>query len=355
MGNKVKYKITVILTFYNLASVLFETLASLEKQNCKLVEVVLIDDGSTDLSLAIAKSFLVRNIDWRCISIPNQGVSHARNFGLTLAKGEYVLFLDGDDVLREGLLDELKEACNNSADVVVFRSRELDHVTSLSISLSWSIRKKYIPKKNTFHPSELKGHIFYSFMGWPWDKLFKIEFLQKNKLSFPSFHNSEDLVFVYKALVLSDKINILEKELIFHRVNRNSSLSNTLIKAPDEFKKSLCEMEAFIKNNPIIFSREKSCFYAWMIDYYLWGVKNTREEISKNEMRLLLDWYEKCKGSKNLFPFLRARILLMSNNFIPSKIKLLIFHVYQMPRYGFKRVCFRLISFIFRFVIKLKV
>lgn len=113
-------KVTVIIPVYNLREYLVRTVDSVVNQSLKEIEILIIDDGSTDDSINIIKMFA--SIDERIVlySQPNSGVSLSRNKGIKMAKGEYILFLDGDDTLELNALEKLyKRAKKTNLDIVV--------------------------------------------------------------------------------------------------------------------------------------------------------------------------------------------------------------------------------------------
>ena len=104
-NNLVSNKVTVIVPCYNQASFLSETLDSVLSQSYEDWECIIVNDGSTDTTLDIAEAYVLRDTRFKCISQKNQGVCVARNLALTNACGEYILFLDGDDLISTNFLE----------------------------------------------------------------------------------------------------------------------------------------------------------------------------------------------------------------------------------------------------------
>ena len=99
-------KFSVIIPVYNAEKYIERAIDSIVKQDYKDYEMILINDGSTDRSLEIIQRLAERNTRIRVESIVNEGVSHARNKGIELANGEYVLFMDADDMHEENTLQQ---------------------------------------------------------------------------------------------------------------------------------------------------------------------------------------------------------------------------------------------------------
>lgn len=341
-----KKELSVIITVFNLSDVLIPCLKSIENQSVKPLEVIIIDDGSTDSSSQIIEQFLIRNPNWECFYTNNKGVSSARNFGVRKAKGEYLLILDGDDVFDKNFFSLMLNETKSSPDIVICGAWELDNLTNLSVPLYWNIRTKYLPKESGFSAEQLDGNVFYSFMGWAWDKMYRREFLIKNDLFFPELHNSEDLVFVYESLVLAKSIRILKDRLIFHRVNRSNSLSNSLAKYPKEYTKALDYIEKALKKSPEIFSREKQCYLAWKADFSLWAIKNSNQDVTSEDIRELNSWIVMSGEKSRLFPLLKIRMKLrfvFQNGFFLADIADL---SSSCIKFGPRRNLTRLLSFI---------
>lgn len=117
--------ISIIIPAYNIEKYIAKALQSLLNQTCKDFEIILVDDGSTDKTADVAKSILGdTNLKYSLITQRNAGVSVARNHGLELATGSYVLFLDGDDYLAPNCLSLMSREFEISKADIVFYGRE---------------------------------------------------------------------------------------------------------------------------------------------------------------------------------------------------------------------------------------
>lgn len=279
--------ISVIVTVYNLQDCILETLESLESQICHDFELIIIDDGSTDNTFNICKEFCEKSkLRTRLVQQKNKGVSVARNVGIQLSKGEYLLILDGDDVFDKSfILSMFKCAKETNADVICCRSSNYDNNTKQCSPIIDAVNPKFVPKPSTFAPSELKGTICLAFVGWPWDKLYKKSFIEKFSLKFPTLANSEDLVFVFQALCYAGKISILDKDLIRHRINRSSSLSNNREKAPMAFYEALSLLKTELIKYPEIWERERWGFENWALQFSVWAISTLKDEQQKAKLR----------------------------------------------------------------------
>lgn len=346
------HTISVVLTVFNLEECLEETLKSLATQTETPYEVIIINDGSQDNSQNIINKFVNDNNCWKCLETENLGVANARNLGLAVCSGEYVIFLDGDDLFNKDLISKLSLATTTGPDIVVCRSREFDHLTKKSHKLSWAIRPSFLPLEKKFSPSKLKGSVCYTFMGWAWDKLFKKELLKRFELSFPNLRNSEDLVFVYPAVMLADHIEIVEEELILHRVSRSNSLSNSLVNNPFDFVDAISMLEAKIQSHPDIWVRERMCFIQWALDFYLWGERNCgrnlrlfpREDKKLDGINRLKTLYLSSYSEVQYYPLLKLRLLIRSSPILDKPFSSLLYYCAFWKKFGCSRVLFWLFS-----------
>ena len=110
--------ISVIVPVYNVEEYLEECLESIRKQTYQDIEVILVNDGSTDGSQAICEYFCQTDKRFRLINQKNQGQSVARNHGVKESLGEYIMFVDSDDVVSLGLLEQLMKYMSNGIDIV---------------------------------------------------------------------------------------------------------------------------------------------------------------------------------------------------------------------------------------------
>lgn len=223
-------RISVILPVYNVATFLRECLDSILAQTFKETEIICVNDGSTDESLQILKEYAGKEPRMVLLDQQNQGAAVARNAGLHVARGTYIAILDSDDVYEPEMFEEMYfVAVRNNCDMVVARCDLFDNNLLRYTPAQWSIKNDKLPTKECFSSSEIKNDIFYSVIGWSWDKLLKREFIQQHGLRFQNLPVFNDLYFVFSAFVLAERISIIDHVMIHHRQHQ-SSISQTQIK-----------------------------------------------------------------------------------------------------------------------------
>ena len=213
-------KVSIIVPVYNTELYLKECLDSLLNQTIKNYEVIVIDDGSTDNSLKIIKEYHEKHpkiIKYK--SIKNSGVSNARNVGLSMAKGEYIGFVDSDDYIDKDMYLKLyNKATLEKSDIALcgyYKSngKELELCKMQGNNEFGSSIKK--------NPELIKYSYAFAAV-----HLLKKELIDKNKIIFEDYKIFEDLLFTYKAYKHANKIVKVFEPLYYYRT-RNDGTSVT--------------------------------------------------------------------------------------------------------------------------------
>lgn len=232
-----KDKISIIIPVYNAEKYICDTLNSIKEQTYKNIEVILVDDGSTDNSKALCKSFLN---DKRFILYEqnNSGAPAARNNGLQLSTGSYILFFDADDILK-------KDAIQNMINIAKLENSDL------VISNFSTFCNNQIINNNTQKLNRIKKTPFNLFFisPFPNNKLYKAEVLKINNIKFDDVKIGQDANFFYKSLPFIKKVSVIDQSLSFYRLSENSisrAYNNRIL----DINRSLDLVENFyIKNN----------------------------------------------------------------------------------------------------------
>ncbi|WP_139653420.1 glycosyltransferase family 2 protein [Raoultibacter phocaeensis] len=277
--------VSVILTVYNMESCLRDTMDSVLSQTYRNLEVICIDDGSTDTSLEILEQCARDDGRVTVFTQENVGPARSRNRGLDLASGDYVMLLDSDDLYDHDMIEKLfSRAKETNADIVVCRSVEYDHCTQTVSKAPWTAKVEQIPLKDPFSCGDMNDYILTAFIGWPWDKLYRRSFIEKYSLRFPALNNSEDLYFVFLSLVLAERISFFDEVLIRHRVNRSGSVSNSRTANPTDFYEGICLLKEKLREEPVRYERLSWGFLNWAFDYTLWNIETLPEGAVRLEL-----------------------------------------------------------------------
>ncbi len=217
---KEQVKVSVIIPIYNAQEYLPAALESIIAQDFSDMEVICVDDGSTDRSLDVVKAFKEKDSRVRIITENNAGPATARNKGLARARGKYVIFLDADDFYEPDLVSALYNLSERAeldvaiADFDVYNTKherfehnvESDHFDLLTEGrvVSKSVYPDYILQCTT---------------GYVWNKMFRRDFLYENGLSFNTeLKVFEDVYFVMTTVAVASAIAKVGKILVHHRI-----------------------------------------------------------------------------------------------------------------------------------------
>lgn len=210
-------KISVIIPVYNCGPYISTTLKSVINQNFKDYEIIVIDDGSTDNSLEIINSTLKGcGIKYKIIHQENAGVSVARNHGIDVSEGEFLVFVDGDDYVLENHLSELYVE-NYDFGLIQFAKKNEEDLTNFDYFDFETISTEDFIKK------ELNMEILFNFF----QISYKADLIKENNIRFtPGVVYGEDTEFALKALIFGDRIHV-SNEITYYYVQRYDSAIRT--------------------------------------------------------------------------------------------------------------------------------
>ncbi len=245
-------KISVIVPIYNVESYLAKCLNSLVHQTMENIEIVLINDGSTDLSENIAKKYIKKHKNIKYYKKENGGQSSARNMGLKYANGEYIAFVDSDDYIELNMFEIMYEyALKNNLDIVMCGIKYVYDNYEEKVSLFNETRlitnKEYI----TSSPA-------------PWNKIYRRELLKNANYEFPKGIIYEDLSLTPRLGIYTEKIGYVNNYL-YNYIQRNNSTMNIEAYNPrinDIFVSLELLYNFFKENNKLIeFHDELECIF----------------------------------------------------------------------------------------------
>lgn len=219
--------ITVIVTAYNIGKYLPQCLESVLSQTYKNIELIIVDDGSTDDTFKIVQQYQNLNPHIQYFYQQNLGVSVARNLGLSKARGSYVMFVDGDDYLDNNIITYLVNQIGDNTDIVCCSYKAfVDNGTSKTFrfyandftvhSLAGK-EKMFLQLLNGRYGQTTKE--YYTTIGVPWGKLYKKSFLDTYRLSFnPALRRMQDNMFNMYAFYYAQEIIYQNQPLYNYRL-----------------------------------------------------------------------------------------------------------------------------------------
>ena len=281
-------KISVIIPVYNVEQYLRQCLDSVVNQTLKDIEIILVDDGSTDSSLSICNEYAQKDSRIKVLKQNHKGAGAARNKGLEIARGEYLSILDSDDFFELDMLDTmLFESQKYDLDICICNSQDYDEQTQNFFNNN-AIKKDLLPPIKVFSVNDIPMYIFQFCIGWSWDKLYKREFVINSNLKFQNLRSTNDMLFVFMSLVLAKRISYIDKIFVNHRQNRPNQLSQTRDKDPFCFIKAIYALKNGLKKIKLYKLLEQS-YINWTIDFCIWQTNTisakSREAIIKKLKR----------------------------------------------------------------------
>lgn len=232
MNKKDTPKVSVVIPVYNADKHLQECLDCVVNQDLKNIEIICVDDGSTDDSLKILDQYKEKDTRLSVFKQQNQGSAVARNKGLQSAEGEYIVFLDSDDVFSSKLLSSVyRQAAEHKPDVIVFNYNVLNGYTGAVGGSFLSVDPRL--QNQIIKPLDIKDKIFNTFANNVWNKAFKKQFLLENNLLFDKeLRRAQDALFTNKALVLAESLIYDDSTLVSYRTGSDESAWTTSYKYP---------------------------------------------------------------------------------------------------------------------------
>jgi glycosyltransferase involved in cell wall biosynthesis len=224
-------RVSVIMPVYNTGEQLYKTLMSLMAQTEKNFEVIIIDDCSEDaLTKEIEQTFCRFDARFKLISQEkNTGAANCRNSGIEYVNGQYLMFLDSDDLFVDSMLKDMADTLDEfQADVCVLNFTMYDVKNDL-VSPIIIFEEDGITKE-VFSMDQLGEKGLSLWMPTPWNKMFNAEFVRSNDLKFQNLTNCNDMYFGYASVLMAERICLCRNKdpLLIYNVNNPKQISYTM-------------------------------------------------------------------------------------------------------------------------------
>ncbi len=254
-------KVSVVVPCYDSDEYIDELILYLKNQTLKDIEIIFVDDGSTDDTGRIIKKYISDDDRIKYIYQENQGGGIARNTGIENAQGEYVICIDADDIYEKDMVEKLyTKAKKTDADITICKFKRCDILTG-RISGGKGLDMRKIPKTETFSVKDIEN-IFQIINPGPCNKLYKVDFIRKNNLKYSETRIINDLKFYMVSMCIADKISIVDENLSTYRYqisgsgskNREQRLESSL-KVYKEIYDEFCARGLFEQYKKLYLSR----------------------------------------------------------------------------------------------------
>ncbi len=217
-------KVSVILPVYNVGKYLRQSLDSLINQTLKDIEIICVNDGSTDDSYEILEEYKQKDSRIKVIHKTNKGTGAARNDGLRIATGECIGFVDPDDWVKPNMFERLYALLKEeNLDIAMCMPDGYDEKNGVNTPFPYFVDANFenIPTDRIFNWRDLSP---FNYPMCVWNKLYKKELFDKNNIDFAEGLDFEDHKVIFGSLLTAEKIKFIKEKLYVYRFNREGSV-----------------------------------------------------------------------------------------------------------------------------------
>ena len=311
MTSENNIKVSVILPVFNVEQYLKECLESVVNQTLKDIEIICINDGSTDNSLEILNEYAQKDGRFIILSQENQGQGVARNKGVELAKGKYIQFVDPDDWIEPNMLETLYNfAEEHNSQVVKFNYSEYNDYSGKYKQNNFV---KQIQKEYNYNLNETPHYTWRLFKKGcltnldlhSWAYFYLTSFIISNEIKFAPSKHGEDHLFTDGAFLLANKIDYLNKYLYFYRVRNGSSVQ---IKSDINFCvfNNISLLKEFLINNNL-FDELQDEFVSYAKTVVTWHYHKIPDKDIKRYEDMCLQYYSSEKEFKKFLKDMKTK------------------------------------------------
>lgn len=278
-------KVSIIMPVYNVEDILRETLDYLINQTTKKIEIICVDDGSSDKSFEILKEYEDKYNNIKVLQQNHEGAGEARNKGIKEATGEYLLFLDSDDIFHPDLC---KKAYNRAklfdAEIILFKTDRYNEYTKTKIADRGTLNIDGLPKEKIFSAESINEFLYQITTPCPWSKIFKRKYVLEKGLYFQNTKSANDVFFTLTALSNAKRMAILNKVLVTYRVGQANNLQAQKHKKPLEFFKAYKKVHDYLIEHNMYETFEKT-YTKTALNAIIFNYDSTNTEEAKETIK----------------------------------------------------------------------
>ena len=272
-------KISIIIPTYNCDLYLDQCIEALLSQTLHHFELLIIDDGSFDGTQDIITSYSSKYDFIRHYRQAHAYAGAARNLGIRKARGDYIIFLDGDDYFEPTLLEKAyTRIIETDADICCFKARSLNNESGEISDIKHSCRTELCPTSSTFNRMSNARYLYCFTTPAPWTKMFKRSFIEENNLRFQETRSANDFCFVHTALSVASKITVLDEYLVTYRQHNSTSLQATQGKDPFAFYQALTALLDELKQREL-YGELRHTFENTALDFCMYNLRTLRYDM----------------------------------------------------------------------------
>lgn len=278
---KKDFKVSIIVPVYNVEKYLSDCVDSILNQSYKNIEIILVNDGSTDNSPSICDEYSRKDDRVKVIHKKNEGVSVARNSGIKAASGEYIAFVDSDDLVDKSIYTNMIETIDNkNTDLVMCSFKRIFNNGDMELS-DEPLKEGYYNKDLIFEELILPmvGNSFSNMsspliMGAIWRCLYKKEIIEKYDITFPKIKIAEDMLFHLYYLAACESVYVTKEPLYYYRYNNLSATKNYISNLWDTLMYQLKLVEEALMKFGIYNEKSKERVHVNTLYFISWCFSN---------------------------------------------------------------------------------
>lgn len=246
--------ISIIMSVYNVEEYLDECLKSIFTQTYTNIEVIIVNDGSTDNSIDIINKYRQKNSNIVYIEQENKGLSEARNLGLKVAKGEYILYIDSDDYIDSNMLQlMINKIKKDNSDMVIIGHREFyDDIAGNDRDIYLDVYDDRIYTGKEVANMMLECKV----MGVAWNKLYKRDKLIKENFNFESGRYTQDWYPTFKHISTLNNISFINQPLYKYRLRSSSTTSKKNEKRLEDYNYAVSNIINYAECSNMLFDKK---------------------------------------------------------------------------------------------------
>lgn len=262
--------VSIVIPVYNMEDNIYNCTKSVLNQTYEEIEVILVDDGSTDHSLERCEKLKKEDVRVKVLHTKNRGSGPARNEGIKNATGKYIYFPDADDYLEPNAIEVLvKNMRDNNCDLVVFGYKNVGmngEVISIKEYTRCSFDASSIRNNYSEHLA-LSGK--YTIQGAPWNKFFDLDVIRSNDLEYPPLRRHQDEGFIARYVDVATKVCFIEDVLYTYYVN---NLNRQWDKYPVDYINAVEGLFEERKKNILVWNSEDRITHELVYQEYICGI-----------------------------------------------------------------------------------
>ena len=317
-------KVSIVVPIYNVQKYLRQCLDSVANQTLTDIEVICVNDGSTDSSLSIIMEYVNNDSRFKVIDKKNSGYGNSMNMGFDMANGEYIGIVESDDYVEPDMFEKLY-ACAKENDLDACKSGfffyySIPEEENIACPIASHVMCKKVFCPTTDFKSLREQIEFFNIKPTIWSAIYKKEFIRQNNIRFNETPGAsfQDTAFNFKVWALAKRVKLVEECFLHYRQDNESSSINSSAKVfcvCDEYR----EIERFLREHPELRGKLDLVKEALKYNTYIWNYERLAPEKAKEFILTMAEEFERdmCEGMclKEAFPWYKWNRL----NFIIEK------------------------------------